>query len=688
MTPYLHLYSFFHLNLTYSSIEEDQHSQVINTCYWPLLHLADTYKLPIGIEASGHTLETINKLDPQWISRLRELCRQGVVEFIGSGYAQIIGPLTPPRLNTANLRIGNATYEHLLGFCPKIALVNEQAVSAGLIQHYLDTGYQGMIMEWNNPARFHPEWNQKWAYLPQLATNQRGDEIPLVWNNSISFQKFQRYAHGGIELNEYITYINQHASKEKRIFTLYGNDAEIFDFRPGRFNTEARIHKDGEWNRINKLFDFLATEKRFRLVTVNSCLDLLSKPHAGNRISLETPEQPIPVKKQEKYNLTRWAVTGLHDLKINTTCWEIYKNLYNKDKEISDCDIKELCYLWSSDFRTHITQKRLNVYLRRLNLLQKKYNRKTQAPAVTQKYEQMAEDNTAIVAIHDSGNDQFFLTTQTSPFKVLLSNSFIYVESDHTKLTLNCRKGLAIQSLCFKDVSSTPLLGTLPHGYYDSISMGADFYSGHLIFEIPGKPKITDLEMVTPTIDESIPGAIAISGNIDTPLGEIEKRILIGRNLDNSPFVKISFGLKWKKIPIGSLRLGATTLNPEAFDPGTLFYATHNGGYDLEKFYLNNRSVNHGTPASFLVSASHGLGVTSGVVILGDRHIQIHQNIRKEKCAAIGLVTHRATPPSFFTRHIFSLKEMDETSDRGISNNRTRHVQNFEYTITAQKKSD
>ena len=31
----LNLYAVFHLNLTYSSIEEEQHSDVIRRCYWP-----------------------------------------------------------------------------------------------------------------------------------------------------------------------------------------------------------------------------------------------------------------------------------------------------------------------------------------------------------------------------------------------------------------------------------------------------------------------------------------------------------------------------------------------------------------------------------------------------------------------------------------------------------------------------
>jgi hypothetical protein len=78
MKPQLSLYIFFHLNIAYSSIEQEQRPEVIRRCYWPLLKLAEKYGFPIGIEAPAYTLETINRIDPQWITMLRTLCRQGL----------------------------------------------------------------------------------------------------------------------------------------------------------------------------------------------------------------------------------------------------------------------------------------------------------------------------------------------------------------------------------------------------------------------------------------------------------------------------------------------------------------------------------------------------------------------------------------------------------------------------------
>src|SRR3990172_4950088 len=155
----LNLYSIFHLNLAYSSIEEEQRSEVIKKCYWPLLNLIEELELPVGIESPGYTLETIQRIDPAWIERLQMLLEYNKCEFVGSGYMQIIGPLVPAEVNRRNQQIGLEVYKQLLGVRPGVALVNEQAYSAGLVQHYLDAGYNAIVMEWDNPARCHPGWD-------------------------------------------------------------------------------------------------------------------------------------------------------------------------------------------------------------------------------------------------------------------------------------------------------------------------------------------------------------------------------------------------------------------------------------------------------------------------------------------------------------------------------------------------
>ena len=183
----------------YSSIEEEDRSLVIEKCYWPLLDLAKK-GFPVGIEAPAVTLEAINEIDGTWISTIKSHIQSGQVEFIGSGYSQIIGPLVPYEVNRWNQILGLEVYDQLLNTTPRIALVNEMAYSAGMVDQYIEAGYKAMIMEWNNPRHGHPEWQNKWRYYPQRARGTENTSIPLIWADSIAFQKFQRYAHGEYDL--------------------------------------------------------------------------------------------------------------------------------------------------------------------------------------------------------------------------------------------------------------------------------------------------------------------------------------------------------------------------------------------------------------------------------------------------------------------------------------------------------
>ena len=244
----LDVFALFHLNLAFSSIEEEQRPQVIERCYWPLLRLPDTIGAPIAIEATGYTLEAIEQLDLQWIRELRRLVAAGKIEFVGSGYAQIIGPLVPARVNAANLRIGRVAYERLIGARPRIALINEQAYAAGLVPLYLEQGYDAVLMDWDNVASHHPEWDGEVRYHPQHVEGA-GAEICLLWTHTMAFQKLQRYAHGDIELSDYLGFVASQAGSAPRLLPLYSNDAEIFDFRPGRYHTEEAL-AGGEWARI------------------------------------------------------------------------------------------------------------------------------------------------------------------------------------------------------------------------------------------------------------------------------------------------------------------------------------------------------------------------------------------------------------------------------------------------------
>ena len=67
----MNIYSFYHLNLSFSSIEENEIPHVIDTCYLPLLNLCLSENYKIGIEISGYSLEKICQYRPDWITQFK-----------------------------------------------------------------------------------------------------------------------------------------------------------------------------------------------------------------------------------------------------------------------------------------------------------------------------------------------------------------------------------------------------------------------------------------------------------------------------------------------------------------------------------------------------------------------------------------------------------------------------------------
>jgi len=321
---WLRVFAFFHLNLAFSSIPEERRGDVIERCYWPLLRLAEKHA-HIGIETSGYTLEEIARRDPAWITRARQLIAENRIELIGSGYSQMIGPLAPARVVAENLRIGNEIYRDLLGARPGVALVNEQAFSAGLVEHYLNAGYKALLMDWDNPSANHPDWDAELQYLPQYASGLDGRKIALLWTNTAAFQQMQRFVYGDISLETYLRFVRARRAFSTRALCLYASDAEIFDFRPGRFRTEEKLPDDSEWLRLGKALSAVTAEIGINLIGPSHVLKLTDREGAGNLLQLESAACPVPVKKQRKYNLARWAVTGRDNTAVNAACERIYQ---------------------------------------------------------------------------------------------------------------------------------------------------------------------------------------------------------------------------------------------------------------------------------------------------------------------------------------------------------------------------
>ena len=75
-------------------------------------------------------------------------------------------------------------------------------------------------MDWDNPAAHHPEWPAETRYLPQRALGATGATSRLIWTNTVAFQKLQRFAHGDIELDDYLDYRARRSAAPSRARAL------------------------------------------------------------------------------------------------------------------------------------------------------------------------------------------------------------------------------------------------------------------------------------------------------------------------------------------------------------------------------------------------------------------------------------------------------------------------------------
>lgn len=646
MAPPL-FYTAFHLNLAFSSITEAQRPQVVRQCYWPLLRFAEK-GLPIGIEATGYTLRAINAIDPVWIEKLRELIGRGIVEFIGSGYTQMIAPLVPAEVTRRNLTLGLNDYDELLDVRPTMALVNEQAYSAGLISLYKELGFKALMMDWAEPASHHPEWDHGLRGRPQMVQGTNGDELPVVWSDAIAFQKFQRYAHGEIDPQEYMEYLSLQLEDGVKALSLYTSDAEVFDFRPGRFEAEAGLRHQVEYERVEVMLWALTNSGEITLGLPSEALAHLDENAAP--IRLESVEVPVPVKKQRKYNILRWAVSGRDDLTMNTYCWRLYAQLKGQG-QVSDDQWRDLCRIWASDYRTHIDEKRWQALLE-------------QAPSITQLPRHS-------LSMSDGKQQSCSVPDNVS---VRRESRFLVIQTKDHHLVLNCNRGLAIQAFGFGELEpaasgapgATSLIGTLAHGFYQDIAFGADFYSAHLVLEMNGRSKITDLQRCDPVInwcaDEQ---AVTVQCELECGgyrfIKELRFRISDGH-------LTVTYDTTVPQPVEGVLRFGHVTLNPHAFQSETLYYSCCNGGEEREIYQLwqngDLTEFDQGHAVSRLVSGRSGLGITDGILEIGDQYQGVRLEVKRNDAAGIAMMTSQRAGESLFLRGAVSLREMDETATR------------------------
>lgn len=630
----------FHLNLAFSSIEKESRKKVIQNCYYPLLEIIEETSCQIGIEMTGWTLEEINRIDPKWVERFKQLLNSKSCELIGSGYSQLIGPLVPYKVNHWNQKIGIDVYLKILEIKPEIVLVNEMAFSSSMIDIYNEFNFKGMVMDRDN-VKLALGSNK----LPTRAEGIKNSSIQMLWSDSILFQKVQHYAHGDISKKDYLTYIESRINDGEEILPIYCNDAEVFDYRPGRFSEERPTHKDGEWKRISNLLESIKSDTSIEIISPSKALEINKNKELQLLSKIVSTKYPIPVKKQSKYNIARWAITGRDDIWINTMCYRIAKFLEDS-KCVNDGDWKTLCRLWSSDYRTHITEKRWKKIKTEIKKILKKYN-----------LSNMSVNQNCLANKNTDSIDSISGKLKGVNLNVHNDGTLLNVSTKFINLDLNLRRGLAINELSFLSHEKQPCIGTLQHGFFEDIGLGADFYSGNTTIEMPiNRSRVTDLDRIDPKFFVKDKKNFEIHSNVITNHGNIKKIIGIESDLEA---ITLSYDLSNFENIFGSIRLGIITLLNQ-FTSSKTKISFANGGDNIELFDFCDE-IDHTKPASTLVSSSRGLGATTGIINIYNEKNNIKLSWEPHKCAVLPMLINISDNEKTLSRVVFSMQEYDDT---------------------------
>lgn len=722
MSP-LSLFTAFHGNLDFSALPDADRPLVIARCYWPLLRIPEELGIPIGFELSARTLRMLAAEDPEWLKHFRGLAERGLVEPIASGWAQIVAPLVPVEVNRANFALGRQAYEELLGFVPETWFVNEQTFADGLVPLYREIGAKRLVMEWNNPASRQVALRGLRCQPARLASEGGGGPV-LLWNDSIVFQKVQRVVHGEIPFEDLDALLDRLVrGPAARMLCLYGGDVEIFDYRPSRA-LPARADADArpESDRLVALFRGLAEDPRFRFALPR---DLVDPSESLPEVELGSAADPIPCKKQPRYNPTRWAVSGRDGFGMNTRCHDLLRTELAAERvgpqSVGENRREDLVDLWRSDFRTRATEEKIVEFETRIGLARERARARLEraAPARAEgedvvivnpdacawgrmpiaiplrlpagRFEALevrtrrgnvlapSQVQVEVEGLHRDGtlrDVRLVLEPEIGPRSVLglelvaapraagggAGPSPVHaISTDRVSARFLAHRGGALESLAFPRVDPNPLVGTIAHGTFDAIEYTPDFYSGQVLAVLEDGSKRTDLRPARLELKEES------SGSIRTTLSlRIESDLGLWqktyRIYRHCDRLDLIHDLAYHDARIASLRLGILTLLPEAWEGETLRYACVNGGAGPEwRRLARGVVVGQSKAVSSSVSATSCLGATEGWVAFSDHRRGVIVQGDRAEAAVAPMLDFESVDDGFFCRLSHSAAEIDET---------------------------
>ena len=242
---------------------------------------------------------------------------------------------------------------------------------------------------------------------------------------------------------------------------------------------------------------------------------------------------------------------------------------------------------------------------------------------------------------------------------VRIDKNFINIDTPEVYISLCNSTGADIRELVFKNIHPDPLIKYLPPVYFDHIGHSNDYFSGWNQYCNNDGTVFNDTIGVTQTFGKvDHPIRIPVYFSMDLPFGKCWKTVYTYTHV---PRVDIKFRFTFFDLNPVYFRAAITTFNPEAFDKGTLSFATVNGTELVERFFLNGRRVMHNKPVVPKASGTTCLGATEGWVDISDEKKALSIISDKSSLYNVPMVEYEEISSKYLLRLYNSLSESDET---------------------------
>jgi hypothetical protein len=239
------------------------------------------------------------------------------------------------------------------------------------------------------------------------------------------------------------------------------------------------------------------------------------------------------------------------------------------------------------------------------------------------------------------------------------------LETESVKLRLNPQRGGALEELTFPAMSTQPLLigplaGNAQAGTFDEAPAAGEVT---LVDWLGRKASdVTPVQLQYPDPSRGYEIFVPVRCSVQTELGTIWKAYRVYLHL---PRIDLTIHCQWRDMVPRLFRVAHMTLNPQAFDRATLYYATVNGGTEVERFPLAGQRVQQWGGPGDNVGVPGCLGATEGWVVLGDVSKGLGFVTRMASLYSVPMLQYRETgemPGGFTLTLAHSLGEKDDAS--------------------------